>query len=175
MSKIRSALHAATFVPLANIAPQSSKLGNLYGSTDLSSYINGVFAFAIGIGAVVAVLRLAYAGFLYMGSDMWTSKGKAREVIGDVVLGLFLLLAIWLILNQINPDILKLQALKNIQAKPVPASTGASPASSAASSAGSAGTAEGAAGAQTTGAQTTGSSDNGTGIDQFQNTGAQLP
>lgn len=94
---------------------QSSKLGNLYGSSDLSSFINGLFKFALAIGAIVAVLRIAWAGYLYMGqSDMWSKKGEAKEIIGDVTLGLLLLLAIYLILYQINPDILKLNALKNI-------------------------------------------------------------
>lgn len=102
------------FVPL--VPPtQSSKLGDLYGSSDLSSFVNGLFKFALAIGAIGAVLRLAYAGYLYMGSaDMWSSKSAAKEVIGDVTLGLLLLLSIWLILYQINPNILKLNALKNI-------------------------------------------------------------
>lgn len=102
------------FVPL--VPPtQSSKLADLYGSSDLSSFVNGLFKFAIAIGAIGAVLRIAYAGYLYMGSDLWSNKGKAKEVIGDVTLGLLLLLSIYLILYQINPNILKLNALKNIQ------------------------------------------------------------
>jgi hypothetical protein len=105
------------FVPLA---PITTKSGNLYGGGgDLSTFLNNLFKFAIAIGAIGAVLRLAYAGYLYMGSDMWTQKGKAKEVISNVVLGLILLLAVWLILNQINPDILSFQALKTIRDKPV--------------------------------------------------------
>ncbi len=107
-------LHAADFVPLAE-TPGGSKLGQLYSSNDFSSFINGLFKFAIAIGAIVAVLRLAYAGYLYMGqSDMWSHKGEAKKIIGDVTLGLLLLLSIYLILFQINPDIVKLNALKNI-------------------------------------------------------------
>ncbi len=108
-----TALLYQAFVPL--VPPtQSSKLGNLYGSSDLSSFVNGLFKFAIAVGAIGAVLRLAYAGYLYMGTDMWSNKSAARAVISDVTLGLLLLLAIWLILYQINPDILKLNALKHI-------------------------------------------------------------
>lgn len=103
------------FVPLAKTA--SGPLSTLYGtqSGDLSVFINALFKFAIAIGAIGAVLRLAYAGYLYMAQDMWTSKGKAKEVIGDVTLGVILLLGVWIILNQINPDILKLNALQKIQ------------------------------------------------------------
>lgn len=106
------------FVPLADVS-QSSKLGQLYqNSTDLAGFVSGLFKFAIVIGAMVAIIRLVYAGYLYMGSDMWSSKGKAKEVIGDVVLGILLLLAVWLILYQINPDILNLKALRQVQSHP---------------------------------------------------------
>ncbi len=103
------------FVPLADVSG-SSKLGTLYSSSgDLTTFVNDLFRFALAIGALAAVLRLAYAGYLYMGqADMWSHKGQAKTIIGDVTLGLLLLLGIWLILNQINPDILKMNALKSI-------------------------------------------------------------
>lgn len=106
--------HAQGFVPLAE-TPSGSKLGQLYKSGDFSNFINGLFKFAIAIGAIVAVLRLAYAGYLYMGqSDMWSHKGEAKDIIKDVTIGLLLLLGIYLILYQINRDILTLNVLKNI-------------------------------------------------------------
>ena len=109
--------HAQGFVPLAE-TPAGSKLAQLSTSRDFSGFINGLFKFAIAIGAIGAVLRLAYAGYLYMGqSDMWSHKGEAKQIITDVTLGLLLLLSIYLILYQINPDILTLSALRNI--KPV--------------------------------------------------------
>lgn len=117
-----------TFVPLVPTT-QSTKLGDLYASSDLSSFVNGLFKFAIAIGAIGAVLRLAYAGYLYMGqADMWSRKGQAKEIIGDVTLGILLLLAIYLILYQINPQILKLDALKNIKpVQQVPAASSQGP------------------------------------------------
>ncbi|MDO8514464.1 MAG: hypothetical protein Q7S50_02890 [bacterium] len=106
----------ATFVPLAE-TPAGSKLGQLYTSNgDLSNFVNGLFKFAIAIGAIVAVLRIAYAGYLYMGAaDMWSTKAEAKRILGEVTLGLLLLLAIYLILYQINPDILQLNAFKNVR------------------------------------------------------------
>jgi hypothetical protein len=107
------------FIPLACV-DQSGKLADIYQSPDLSTFINDIFKFAIGIGAIAAVLRLAYAGYLYMGqADMWSSKGKAKEIIGDTTLGLLLLLSIYLILYQINPDIVKLRVFDQIQNSPV--------------------------------------------------------
>ena len=109
-------VHADTFVPLAP-TPAYSKLGQLYQSSDLGSFFGALFVTALSVGAIIAVLRLAYAGYQYMTTDAWGSKLQAKEIIGDVVLGLLLLLGVWLILNQINPQIRRLVFLNAI--KPV--------------------------------------------------------
>ena len=60
----------------------------------------------------IAMLRIGFAGYLYMGSaDMWSSKTRAKEVFQDAIIGLLILLAIYMILYQINPDILELKIL----------------------------------------------------------------
>ena len=87
----------------------SQKLAGAYTEGDLGTFLQRVFVGAISLGAILAVLRLAWAGFMYMGSDMWGKKEHAKEIIQDALLGLFLLLAIWLILKQINPQILELK------------------------------------------------------------------
>lgn len=97
--------------------PPTSKLGQLYGTTSLAGFLNGLFTAAISIGAILAVLRIAYAGYEYMTSDAWGHKAHAKEIIGDVVLGLLLLLGTYLILNQINPDLLNLNVLQNLGGK----------------------------------------------------------
>ncbi|PIR84177.1 hypothetical protein COU18_00270 [Candidatus Kaiserbacteria bacterium CG10_big_fil_rev_8_21_14_0_10_51_14] len=112
-------VHAATpaFVPLAETP--SGPLRDIYDTSgDFSDFINGLFRFALVVGAIAAVLRIAYAGYLYMGSDMWSQKGVAKEILTDVTLGLLLLLSIWIILYQINPDILKLRALDVVRSNP---------------------------------------------------------
>ena len=71
--------------------------------------LNGLFTASLSVVAMLAVLRIAYAGWLYMGSaDMWSNKSAAKDVFQDAILGLLLLLGVWLILYQINPDILNL-------------------------------------------------------------------
>ena len=113
--------YGSGFVPLAQT--ESGPLANLYKTSangDLSNFINALFKFALVVGAIGAVLRLAYAGYLYMGqADMWSHKGEAKAIIGDVTLGVLLLLGVYLILKQINPDILNLNGLQRIQSTPV--------------------------------------------------------
>jgi ABC-type sugar transport system permease subunit len=95
-------------------------LSNLFNpnNTSLEAFFNTLFVSAIAIGAALAVIRLAYAGVVYMTTDLVTSKQNARQMIADVVLGLIVLLAIWVILFQINPDLLNLDVLKSVRTTP---------------------------------------------------------
>ncbi len=77
------------------------------GSTSLASMLNTAFLVAINVGAILAMLRIMWAGWLYMGSaDMWSNKHHAKEVFQNAIIGLLVLLAVYLILYQINPQIL---------------------------------------------------------------------
>lgn len=91
-------------------------MSNLFNpeSTSLETFFNTLFVSAIAVGAALAVIRLAYAGVVYMTTDLVTSKQNARQMIADVVLGLVVLLAIWVILFQINPDLLNLNILRSV-------------------------------------------------------------
>jgi hypothetical protein len=112
---------------------QSPFLSKLFDpSLSLAQFFNTAFKAAIVVGAMLAVLRLGYAGFVYMTSDLPGMKGNAKEIIGQAVLGLLLLLSVWLILNQINPQILNLDILQPIMQSPsntnvLPGGAGSSP------------------------------------------------
>src|SRR4051812_16879927 len=83
---------ANNFVPLANY--NNSVFSSITNTTDLASYINTAFKISLGIGAILTVLMLMYGGYLYAGSEMWTSKQRAKEVITNAVIGLFFLLGL---------------------------------------------------------------------------------
>ena len=111
------------FVPLSgkevsgvDLAPYMTKAFDNTGS--LAPFVNAMFKASLAIGAMLAVLQLARAGFLYMGSDMWSKKAQAKHLMSDALFGLLLLLAIWLILNQINPQLLNLDVLGKIEPLP---------------------------------------------------------
>ena len=82
---------------------------------DLGTFLNNAFKIAISAGAILAVLRIGWAGYLYIASDLWTSKARGREILQDVALGLLLLIAVYIILYQINPDILNLDAARSLR------------------------------------------------------------
>jgi hypothetical protein len=103
-----------TFTPLENNS-NSPMLTSYYQSGDLSGLINALFLIAISVGAILAVLRLAYAGFIYMGAaDMWGEKNVAKDMIQNAVIGLLMLLATVTVLQFINPDIVSLNVLRNL-------------------------------------------------------------
>jgi hypothetical protein len=105
-----------TFTPLTTGSNLGQNLSGFFSSNNLPGFFNAAFTVALSAGAILAVLRLAYAGWLYMGAaDMWGSKQHAKEVIMDAVLGLLLLIGIYVILAQINPNLLNLNVLQTIQ------------------------------------------------------------
>jgi len=104
------------FVPLTQ---GTNALGSTFGGfgsgTTLAGFFQAAFTLALSAGAILAVLRLAYAGWLYMGAaDMWGSKQRAKDIIMDAILGLLLLIGIYIILNQINPNLLNLNVLQSV-------------------------------------------------------------
>lgn len=105
----RPGMYQATagFQPLTD-AGNSALLGDLFGGGDLSAFLQSAFQVAIAVGAIAAVLRLTWAGFLYMTSDVSGKKEDAKNAIWETLIGLALLLGLVLILQQINPDILNL-------------------------------------------------------------------
>jgi hypothetical protein len=109
---------SSKFVPLAQY-DKSPQFKKVFDSGSLPAYINALFTAILSIGAILAVLRIAYGGYMYMGSaDMWGNKQQAKEIIGEAIIGLLLLLSIYLILNVINPNLLNLNVLKDISQVP---------------------------------------------------------
>lgn len=90
------------FVPLAPI-PGVTDQG------DFSGYVNGIFRFSLIIASMLAVLYIAFGGLEYMTSESSDRKSRAKARILGAVGGLVLILASYIILNTINPDILNLK------------------------------------------------------------------
>jgi len=106
-----------TFKPITSSNSVPTLSGLFSGSAgSFASVFNTIFTMALSAGAILAVIRIAYAGWLYMGSaDMWGNKGHAKDVFRDAIIGLLLLLAIYLILYQIDPCLVNLNFLRSLQ------------------------------------------------------------
>jgi hypothetical protein len=80
----------------------------------LEEYLGLLFNFIIGIGAVLAVVQITLGGVKYMTSSVAGSLESAKSKIRDAILGLLLLLSTYIILSQINPDILQFRFGNNL-------------------------------------------------------------
>ena len=76
-------------------------------NTALGAYLNMMIRLFIGICAVLAVIMIVMGGVEYITSELISSKEAGRERITHAILGLLLAMGSWLLLNTINPDILK--------------------------------------------------------------------
>lgn len=95
------------FVPLAGIPG----ISNTAGEQNLVDYINALFRILIGIGALLAVIRITIAGIKYMTTEAFSTKGQAKEDIRESLVGLLIILSVVMILQIINPNILRLDFL----------------------------------------------------------------
>ncbi len=98
------------FVPLVGVPFIDNVDVGGTASTRLAGYANAFYIAAISLGAVVAVLKIIWAGVKYMLSDVITDKTQAKADIKGALLGLILIIGAVLMLNTISPNITALQA-----------------------------------------------------------------
>ncbi len=76
--------------------------------TGFASYAQNLITLIIGISAVLAVLMIMFGGFMYMTGEALHAKSEGKSYMMNAVYGLVLLLASYLILYTINPQLLNL-------------------------------------------------------------------
>lgn len=84
------------------------KLGGQESVNNTSVFFNNLFTFGIYIAGFLATIMIAVGGIQYMSTDAVSGKTEGRERITYAIMGLLLVLFSWILLNQINPDLLNL-------------------------------------------------------------------
>jgi len=105
--------NATDFVPLVGIP----YVDTTKQSTTLGDYVNGLYWASISIAAILAFLKITWAGIKYMMSEIVTDKQSAKSDIKGALLGLIIILGAVLVLDTINPSIKKLTALTLVPLK----------------------------------------------------------
>jgi hypothetical protein len=77
--------------------------------SDFNTYINRLYYLAIGLAALLAVIKIVIAGVKWTLSDVVTDKSSAKEDIRGALTGLVLILGAVLILNTINPQLTRVE------------------------------------------------------------------
>jgi len=102
------------FKPLVGIpgvgTPNASNTVD-YSGIGFGDYINALYRLAISIAALLAVIKIIYAGVQYMFSDIVTQKEDAKKDIQGALLGLLIIIGAVIILNTVNTDITKNEIL----------------------------------------------------------------
>lgn len=109
LTNISQSLYAG-FVTLGDYGNTNLQdIFNVGMPSDFSGAVNAAFKIALIVGAALAVLQLVRGGFTYMTSDIGGNISKAKEIMSNAVIGLLLLLSTYIILYQINPQLLELK------------------------------------------------------------------
>lgn len=98
-------------VDVGSYDPDTGKMN----SDLLAKYIQAIYNYGMGIVGILAAIVMMAGGVLWLTSGGSADKvGQAKELIFGSIIGLVLLLGSWIILNTINPDLLKLKSI-NLQ------------------------------------------------------------
>ncbi len=96
------------YIPLTDIPGISDYTKT---SKNPGGILQGLFNVAIGIGGILAVIMIIFAGFRYMYEESIFGKSKAKSQITNALFGLLLILGSYLILRTINKDLLRINLL----------------------------------------------------------------
>jgi type IV secretory pathway VirB2 component (pilin) len=72
---------------------------------NFDQYLQAIYATAISLAALLAVIKIVIAGVKWMTTEIVSSKGDAKKDIQGAVFGLIIILGAVLILNIVNPNI----------------------------------------------------------------------
>lgn len=95
------------FTPLVPDLPQ------IDDARDITEYLNGLMAIAVGAAALLAVVMITIGGIEWMTTDSVPGIGNAKGRIQDAIVGLLIVLMSVLILNIINPEITNLNLFRS--------------------------------------------------------------
>ncbi|MGB9726548.1 MAG: pilin [Minisyncoccia bacterium] len=111
--------------------PGIAKKGESLQRMTLAEFVKLLIRYIFKISGILAFIMIVYGGILYLVSGGNPQKQKsALEYISAAIIGLIFLFAFWLILNTINPDILRISNLANQNSTTSPPSPPSPPPSS---------------------------------------------
>ncbi len=107
-----------TYTPLEPLPTGDASAQN---GKNFPAFVSGLFRVLLSFGALFAVVMLVVAGIGYMLSESALDIDKAKDRAKAALWGLLLLAGSWLILNTINPDLLKFQIVVPTNNNPIAA------------------------------------------------------
>lgn len=81
---------------------------------DIETYLNVLYVLSISIAALLAVVKIIFAGVKYMVSDVVPTKESAKKDIKGAIFGLLIVIGAVLILETINPKLSSTSVLRDL-------------------------------------------------------------
>jgi hypothetical protein len=82
-----------------------SEIEEAANTADLKGMVGIFFSYTIGVAVILAIIFIIYGSVLYMTTDAFSEKSEGKEKIISAIGGLILALISWLILHEINPEL----------------------------------------------------------------------
>lgn len=87
--------------------------------TDAADYIARIYRYTVGIGGILATVMIIFGGIVYLTAGGNTGRiGEAKEYISNALIGLVLLFTSYLLLQTLNPDLVKLSMPRTFVVRP---------------------------------------------------------
>lgn len=99
-SPIAQATDYKLLAPLPGIGAKSAD------STNLSSYLPGIFNLAIGLAVALAFVMIVFGGIMYAVSDSISGKQDGKNFLTNAIWGLLIAIGAYTIIYTINPQML---------------------------------------------------------------------
>lgn len=90
-----------TTVQAALIDPSRDRPADIPAGVDIRETIVRILNYALSFVGLIAVAMLIYAGFMYLFGGAGADVEKAKTIILNVVIGILIILASWVIVNTI--------------------------------------------------------------------------
>jgi len=106
LSNLITKVYAAADNTVVPLVPSVGSAVN--SSAGLEGYLKNIFPLLIQLGVAIAILSMTYWGLRIIISNVPGFQAEGKERMMAALLGLGILLIAYLILNTINPQILKM-------------------------------------------------------------------
>lgn len=88
------------------------------GTTNLTTYLQGAYITMFVVVIIAAIVTLVYFGLGYMLSDTYNFKSDAKQRMTKVFIGIGIALLSYILLKEINPDLLNIDLTRIGQLNP---------------------------------------------------------
>lgn len=112
-------------IEIPNLRFSDVRVNRTDGRTDVVSipwigeYIAAIYRWAVPVGAILATIVIMAAGVVWLTSGGAQRLSTARDWITNAVIGLLLVVGSYVVLNIVNPDLVRLRALEVQIVKPI--------------------------------------------------------